>query len=70
MASFNRFDRAEREVGNFDDVFRSSERILLTSFCACPFSLDCLPSCSFLLMGDCVLPLVRAGARKASLGKG
>lgn len=70
MAGFDRFDRAEREAGNLGIVFRGPERILPTSFCACPLQFGLLPLLLFLFTRDCALPLVRAGARKASLGKG
>ena len=70
MAVFDCCDVVENEAGYYGDALRGAERILPRRFVRAPFSLGCCPSCSFLLMSDCVLPLVRAGAWKALLGKG
>ena len=70
MAGFDRFDRAEREAGNLGIVFRAPSAFCPRRLVHAPFSLDCSPLLLFLFARDCVLPLARAHARKALLGKG
>ena len=70
MAGFDRFDRAEREAGNLVIVFRGSERILLTSFCACPLQFGLLPLLLFLFCARLCFAVGSRGRAEGLTGKG